>query len=202
MGVRLRQQPAITTHSVHAGKLSPDLRKDGDVKTVDVFGAEELAVSCTVLFMHDRLNFLELGKDERVGLVSLGVNVGKHLECLVHASLLGEPAWRLGHEWDKSHEDECGDHLQSPGNAELGSVIADVDVAAAERDKVDWEARGNQPSSSWNARMSLTNADTPGDGPLLATDEATADVGPGKLGNVDGHLRRQDTDRTTVEESA
>lgn len=80
--------------------------------------------------------------------------------------LSGEPARRLGHEEDTEKQDDGRDHLQRPWDPESLSA---VEVATSEGHVVHDE-------------------DTPGDGPLLSTNNTTSLGRRGKFGNIDGNL--------------
>lgn len=137
-------------------------------------------VGVLALELDSGLNLLELGLDEAVGAVALAVDEGQDVFALLPAILAGEPTRGLGQEKHSEEEQDGRDSLQAPGNTEGGGAVNEGGaVGDVEHDQ-----------------------DTPGNGPLLSTDDGTTLGGGSQLGDVDGNLRGADTDAETVDETA
>lgn len=99
---------------------------------------------------------------------------------LFPAIVASEPTRGLWQEHEADCEDDSGDHLKGPWNAECLRAIKE---SAAIRDVVH-------------------DQDTPGNRPLLTSDDSTTLGRRRKFGDVDWDLGGADTNRNTVDETA
>lgn len=125
-------------------------------------------------------NVVVFGLDDWVGGIALSVQQRKRVEALLPALLAGEPTWGFGEEEQRAEEDEAGNALDTPRDAEAGRAVKE---RAAVGDKVH-------------------DQDTPFDGPLLNAHNAAADPCWCEFGQVDADLGRGDTDGETRDDTA
>lgn len=132
------------------------------------------------------LDVLQLVGNKGVVRISLAVDESEHSMAVLPAVLAGEPTRRLGKQHHHEEEEEGGDHLETPWDTPGGSVVLEGVLLA------------NEGAAVGNV---VHDEDTPGNGPLLHTNEATTLGGGRDFGNVDGDLSRLDTDGETVDDT-
>lgn len=113
-------------------QLLPDLYADTNHGALPHTGSKEAEVSNVLGLSGDAdslADLLHLGQDDRAVKVTAGVQVGKVEVCLLPAVVLGEPSRRLREEEEATEQNEAGDGLDAPGNAE-GRGAVNVDGAA------------------------------------------------------------------------
>lgn len=98
---------------------------------------------------------------------------GKSVDGLLPALLSSQPTGGFGEERQSGEQDEGRDSLNTPGDAERGGALNALGAAVGDQ---------------------VHDENTPFDGPLLDTDDATTDAGGGKFGEVDADLGGSDTD--------
>lgn len=177
------------THNVHASELRPNLSKKANKGAVDHIGLEQIQVGnigMLTLKLAHVLDVLQLVGNKGVVRISLAVNESKHGTAVLPAVLTGEPTRGLGKKHHHEEEEEGGDHLEAPWDTPGGSVVLDRVLLA------------NEGAAVGDV---VHDEDTPGNGPLLHTDEATTLGGGRDFGNVDGDLSRLDTDGETVDDT-
>jgi hypothetical protein len=125
-----------TRDSLHAGKLRPHLEGRAQEHTAEDTRPEQirpLLRSLGTLKLDRRPDLVVLELDELGVGVAAAVYVGQDLEGFVVAVVVHEPARGFGEPGHAGGEDEAGDELETPGDAEGRDAI---DVGAAELDKV------------------------------------------------------------------
>lgn len=132
------------------------------------------------------LNVLQFVLDKRMVGVALAVDEAENLASFLPAIVASQPARGLGKRHHEEEEQEGRDHLETPGDAPVGSgVVGDV-VASDEGAAV---------------RNVVHDENTPSNRPLLEANEATT-FGRGRnLSNVDSNLSRLDTDTDTIDDA-
>jgi hypothetical protein len=86
---------------------------------------EKLHVSLRFVFVLESklvLNLLKLGLNPWVGLVAMGVQLGKVAETLFHTALIYEPSWTLGEEENECGEKDGRNNLDTKTGAPLTAV--------------------------------------------------------------------------------
>ncbi len=188
----------IQHHHVHTGQLRPDLGEHADVSAVDHVGFEEVEVAgvgVIALKLAHLADLAQLGLDEDGVAVTLGVDQGQGLVALLPAVLLGQPSRALGHKEEGEEEDHGGDHLQTPrqtpggGASEEAASVGDVEH---DQDLLELACIGERVCKTY----------TPGNGPLLGTDDGSTLTGLGQLGDIDRNLGTADTHGDAVDEAA
>lgn len=139
--------------------------------------------------------------------IAAAVEVGKHLDGLLPAILLGEPTRRAGKEEHADEENGAGNHLDAPGNTEgssalVGGLGATIGEGGTVLDEVlDQDTPGRiVRSGRWT--VSSKGRDLPSDGPLLERHDTTTDFLGGNLGLVDGNNGGGDTNGQTGDNTA
>ena len=157
---------------------------------MDVARFEEIEVGDVgvgTLELANVLDLLKLGNNEGVVGIALAVDESQDGVAVLPAVLASQPTRRFGEESHHATKEDGGDHLEGPRDTPRGSLVAEGIVLTDERASV---------------RHVVHDQDTPGDGPLLETDEATTLRGRRDFGDVDGDLGRLDTDAETVDHAA
>lgn len=179
----------VVHHDIHTAELGPDLGEETDDGTVEHLGLEKVEVGdvgvAALKFAHV-LDILKLVRDKRVVGVALAVNEGENSVAILPAVFAGEPARGLGERHHHEEEEDGGDHLQGPWDTPVGGAVVVPLVLA------------NLGTAVGDV---VHDENTPGNGPLLETNEATALGGRRDLGNVDWDLGGFDTDRDTVDDT-
>lgn len=156
---------------------------------MDHVGLEQIKVGdigMRTLKLAHVLDVLQLVGNKGVVGISLAMDESEHGTAVLPAVLAGEPTRRLGKQHHHEEEEEGGDHLETPWDTPGGGVVLEGVLLA------------NEGAAVGDV---VHDEDTPGNGPLLHTDEATSLGGGGDFGNVDGDLSRLDTDGETVDDT-
>lgn len=113
-----------------------------------------------------------------------------------------KPTRRLGEDDHAEEEDDSGNHLKRPRNAEGGGRAANERAPVGDVDCDGKISNLSQTSSQCSLRSRLTHDhDAPSDCPLLHAHEATALRRRCDLGNVDWNLSRTDADTEAIDDA-
>jgi hypothetical protein len=158
----------VIHHNIHPRQLAPHLQTASQRHPSEHLRLQQIHITLRPflpLKLHLLTNLLKLEPHQlRVG-VSPTVQIRQNRTRLLGSAVVHEPARGLGEPEHAEGEDDGGDHLEGPGDAEGGGA---GDVGAAELDEV-------------------LDEDPPGDGPLLEGDDPPADGGSGDFGLVEGY---------------
>lgn len=173
----------VVHHNVHAGKLRPDLSKDTDVCSVNHIGLEQLHignVGVGSLELNDFSNFSQFLSNEWGVGVTAAMDKRQDLMSFLPSVFSSEPSWRFWQEEKSKEKKDSWNHLKTPWDTESSvSFEEGATIANVEHDE-----------------------NTPGDSPLLATDESSTLRWWCNLGNIDGNLSGADSNRETVDDTS
>lgn len=134
----------VVHHDVHTSKLGPDLSEDTDESTVEHLGLEQLQVrnvGVLALELAHLANLLHLSHDEGAVGVTVTVDQSQNRLTFLPAVLAGQPTRGLREPDHADEEEDGGDHLDTPGNAEDGGAVVvgvlATNVGATERDAIE-----------------------------------------------------------------
>lgn len=165
-------------HNVHSTELRPHLYGGTENHTTDNARRKEITVGLGTLLalkVHLSLDFLVFQDNKLIAFISFAVQICQNLKCLLLSTMVDEPPRRFGEESHAYREDDGGDHLEGPWDAEGCDA---VNIGAAELNEI-------------------LNEDTPCDGPLLKRDNAATDSRGGDFGLIQGNDGRGETDGDT-----
>lgn len=179
----LEDEDNVVHGDVHAGKLRPRLEGNSEEDTAGVGGLEEFGVRAggeSAVEGDGILDFLELGLDIGVVLVTVSAQVSKDLKSLLGTALIGQPTGGVREDGDTSKKNDTGNDLDTPGDTEGGVRLNEGATVLDE----------------------VLDQDTPSNSPLLEGDDTTTDVLGGNFGLVNGDNHGGETDGDTVDDTA
>jgi hypothetical protein len=116
----------VVHHDIHATELRPHLNAHTENNTFEHTGGHKSLEAIDRLFTlksESVFDFVILGEDLGVVDIATSVKVGESLEGLLPLVFAGEPTGRAREEKHADEQDEGGDHLNAPGNAEGSSAL-------------------------------------------------------------------------------
>ena len=116
----------VVHHDVHSCQLRPDLGEDADVGPVDHVWFEEFEERSVGIVAFKVAHVFDIGEfsdDKRAVRVAFSVNEGEDGMAVFPAIFPSEPARRFGQEAHADEEEDGGNHLDAPWNAEGGRAV-------------------------------------------------------------------------------